>query len=96
MRRKRSKVKEGIILAIQIAAVAFLFHAAVTVGLPPKSTPIEYITYTVQPGDTLWTIADNIANDTSERQIRAIQNENSLFNSVIMPGRKLSIPVRTK
>lgn len=96
MRRKRNKLKEGVVLAIKVAVAIFIFHAAVTVGLPPKNQPIEYVTYTVQKGDTLWTIAENISNDTSDRQIRAIQNENSLFNSVIMPGRKLTIPVRTK
>ena len=97
MRRPRNRVKEAaqVVVAVAvIAAAGFLFRAVVTIGAPPKYTPEYSVEYTVKQGDTLWTIAEKVANDTSKKEINKIKAANSLGTDYIMPGQKLLIPIK--
>lgn len=97
MRRRRNRAKEVATVAVVVigmTAAALVFHALVTIGAPPKPQPTYFVEYMVKPGDTIWSIADKIAKDTSNREIGEIQRENQLINSYIMPGQKLLVPIK--
>ena len=50
----------------------------------------KYVYYTVQPGDTLWTIAQKYAGVTVKqiKKVNGIQNHKSL-----LPGTKVKVPI---
>ena len=82
--------------AIMLAALSLM------VTLPTLSnmhlyaaTAQRYTTVTVQPGDTLWSIASAHTNSSDDVQatIDRISAANHLNNSGLQPGERLRIPV---
>jgi LysM repeat protein len=59
------------------------------------ATAQRYATVTVQPGDTLWSIASAHTNASGDVQetIDRISATNHLSAAVILPGEKLRIPM---
>jgi LysM repeat protein len=59
-------------------------------ALPKPVLKGKYVYYTVQPGDTLWTIAQNYAGVTVKqiKKVNGIQNHKSL-----LPGTKVKVPI---
>ncbi len=75
-----------IILAVGLFVLACAFQFA-----PPK--PCEYITYTVQSGDTLWGIAREVYGDEVDirRKIDEILRLNGIEGGRIVPGQELKV-----
>ena len=74
---------------------------SLTVALPTLSTmhlyaagSEQFVTLTVQPGDSLWSIAaSHVPNDASVQDaVDRIAAANHLQNSAVVPGQQLRIP----
>jgi len=85
---------------VLVALVAFL---VVAVGLTcaksvsaATSAPAEPTTTTVvvQPGQTLWELAEQVSPDRDPREvIRQIADLNALDGAIVSPGQALAVPV---
>ena len=61
----------------------------------PATVSVSRQTYVVRPGDTLWTIAEDLAPDSEPRPLMdAIARANGLGDGVIDAGQALVIPER--
>jgi Tfp pilus assembly protein FimV len=50
-------------------------------------------TVTVEPGDTLWSVAERVAPHADTRQVVAeIQSLNKISDAVVVPGERLVVP----
>lgn len=84
------KSLKNIVCVLAVVVVAMLLIGAMT---PDKAS--EYISYTVQPGDTLWSISEEITPIGRDLRytVREIQDENGIENSVIRVGQVILVPV---
>lgn len=87
-------------LLLLVALVAVLFgafslgrtatQAAPTAGTAQVTQPVET---TVQPGESLWSVASRIAPDNDPREVVAqIRRLNGLTSSQLQPGQQLLLP----
>lgn len=80
------------------ALVAVLFGAfslgrSVSQAAPPSASPAQHLV-TVQHGDSLWTLAREVAPDHDPRDVVAkIRDLNDLAASDLTPGQQLVLPV---
>jgi len=75
-----------ILMLAALALIAWAFVARASQGAGPT------VTYTVKPGDTLWSIAvARYAGDPRDAIYR-IDRKNRLHGSVIVPGQRLVLP----
>lgn len=92
-RRKRKQKK----LVVALIAVIFAIAAIVLLCsfIPDTVTEKHYITYTVQSGDTLWSIARDIYGDSYDirHKIDDIEHENGIMDARIYTGMRLRIEV---
>ncbi|MCR4672846.1 MAG: LysM peptidoglycan-binding domain-containing protein [Lachnospiraceae bacterium] len=97
-------VKGKVLMAVVIAVLAlfFIFVSPVR-GLASEAgtragkaeTETVYVTYVVEPGDTLWDIAeDNLCSKFSDTQsyIKEVMRANHIENSNIHTGQLIIIP----
>jgi nucleoid-associated protein YgaU len=82
----------AVALAIVFASVLVLLagrvgHADAELDGPPP-TPAVYV---VQPGDTLWAIADQVAPDVDRRDVVA-QLSDAAGGSDLVPGQRIELP----
>ena len=75
--------------------VAFILVVMLILGSKNSGKATEYITYTVQPGDTLWSISKEITPEDRDLRytIREIEEVNDLQNCTIRVGQVLTVPV---
>lgn len=82
------------ILLIATSLIVSLVFAS---GL--KSANEDYITITVQSGESLWKIADNFSDNhnlTNHEFVVWVEKENGISGGKIYAGEELVIPIRTQ
>lgn len=79
-----------------LVAVALAVPASRAVSaMNAQPMPVAVTSYTVQPGDTLWTIARRLDPDGDARVgVDRLMRLNSLRSGTVYPGRTLQIPAR--
>jgi LysM repeat protein len=84
------KTLKNFVCVLAVVVVAMLLVGAMT---PDKAS--EYISYTVQPGDTLWSISKEITPQSRDLRytVRDIEDKNGIENSVIRVGQNILVPV---
>ncbi|MCP3996467.1 MAG: LysM peptidoglycan-binding domain-containing protein [bacterium] len=79
-----------VIISTFVVALVLLLASSVMAAGPEPVT----VDYRVLPGDSLWTIAEEIAPDADVRGLIAeIRDLNDLESSLILPGQQLLVPV---
>ena len=92
-RRGRAVLTALIALPLAAGAVLGIGAVAATATGTPASTSFAYVT--VQPGESLWQLAEQVAPDADPREVVAdISDLNGLPSGVIQPGQRLAIPAR--
>ena len=84
------KTLKKMLLILVIIVVAILL-----LGSQKPEKVSAYISYTVQPGDTLWSISKEITPQSRDLRytIRDIEDKNGIENSVIRVGQNILVPV---
>lgn len=86
-------MKKFLMSVVMIGIVAFTIYYGITHN---ESIAVEYNgeynTYWVCKGQTLWTIAENVASDKDTREVvYIIRQDNNLENSAVYEGQLLKI-----
>jgi LysM repeat protein len=92
---RRGRIVVGTLVALPIVVGAyFIGMGSSSAGADSVQSVTSFETVTVMPGDTLWSIAQNIA-PTADAQvvISAIEELNQLDTLTVQPGQQLAIPV---
>lgn len=78
-----------------VCVVALIVVAMLLIGAMKPEKASEYVTYTVQQGDTLWSISKELTPDSRDLRytIREIEEVNDLQNCTIRVGQVLTVPV---
>ena len=85
-------------IAVVVTFLGALLFAGVTLGHAPSEAsgrmhPVQPRTVTVQPGDTLWTVAERVAPHVDPRLVVAqIQSANHLRGPQLLAGMQLLVP----
>lgn len=78
----------GFLIVVSILLVSFK-------KLPSEAIPITYVEYTVQPGDTLWSIASKYPHNDVQSLIYDIERASDT-SALIRVGQELRIPIEKK
>ncbi len=93
---RRGRAVLTLLIAIPLAiggAVAGLGAVGAAAGTHPGSASFTYVT--VQPGESLWQLAQSVAPRADPRDVVAdIQNLNDLSSGDIQPGQRIAIPAK--
>ncbi|AFI63391.1 peptidoglycan-binding protein [Bifidobacterium animalis subsp. animalis MCC 1489] len=88
------------ILAVVVAMLACFALCCVTAGarentVPSEAASSEVVHYTVQPGDSLWSIASRFPGDSSSayQRVERLKQVNNLPGGSIQAGQHLVIPL---
>jgi len=74
------------LILLCVAALAVGLVALGSNGAGPKRT------YTVRPGDTLWSVAERTYSGDPRQGVWELQQRNHLASATIVPGEKLVVP----
>ncbi len=92
-----SKLLHVLIAGLLIGIVASVIVWGLSETAPPaQSAELEqYVVVTVQPGDTLWSIARRVSEGKSDLRVltHRIQKLNSLDSAMLLPGQSLTVPL---
>lgn len=91
---RRGRILVGTLVALPIVVGAyFIGFGSSSAGADSVQSITNFETVTVMPGDTLWSIAQNIApNADAQAVITAVVELNQLDTMTVQPGQKLAIP----
>jgi LysM repeat protein len=80
-------------MAVAVAAALVLPSMAGRVGAKTAS-PVASRTYVVEPGDTLWRIANGLVGSSKDPRptVDRLIALNHVRNGVIVPGQRLALP----
>ncbi|QBX56062.1 LysM peptidoglycan-binding domain-containing protein [Nocardioides seonyuensis] len=85
-----------VLAGLLVALAAAFFLAAGAVGTEEAGTAPATEVVQVAPGDTLWGIASDVADDGDVRaMITEIERLNALDSAAVSAGQKLRVPVAT-
>jgi LysM repeat protein len=92
--RVRRTVAVLVLLSAVLAGVFVLGRSTANSATQvPGQHPAAPVVYTVQPGDTLWSIATKVAPQTDPRTtVHLLRDLNSLSTGIVEAGQKLTIP----
>lgn len=81
-------------LLIGIVTSVIVWGLSETAPYAQSAEPEQYTVVTVQPGDTLWSIARRVSGGKSDLRVLThhIQKLNSLDSAMILPGQSLTVP----
>ena len=85
-------------IVLVLAVLGALLFAGFTLGRAPseasgRAHPVQPHTVTVQPGDTLWTVAERVAPHMDPRLVVAqIESANHLRSPQLLAGMQLLVP----
>ena len=78
-------------LAVGVALLAVVFGLGFAHGVQ-GTAPVEYETVTVQPGDTLWSVAERrYPNEDIRGRVAEIERENGLKDPMLHAGQTLKL-----
>lgn len=80
----------SLLLRILVIAVAVLFLWALFANDSSASGPVRH--YTVQPGDTLWSIAEQHLSGDPREGVWRLERSNGLDSAEILAGQILIVP----
>lgn len=82
------------VLAIALGAVALWWAPGATASDDAGEVTSSFDTYTVVPGDTLWSIASErtAAGDDVHQTVELVQDMNGLTSSMLVAGAQLYVP----
>jgi LysM domain len=90
---RRGRVVLVILLALLAAVLALGIDAAGSIASTDSGTAPQYETVIVQPGDTLWELARDLApGDDPRETVQRLLDLNGLSSPVIVPGQELAVP----
>jgi nucleoid-associated protein YgaU len=91
---RRGRLFFGTVLALIALAVAYFLGAGASqAGADSTVSTTSFEQVTVMPGDTLWSIATNVApNADTQSVIAEIVSLNQLETATVQPGQRLAIP----
>jgi LysM repeat protein len=79
--------------AVRVLAGSLVLLARVSFASSPSSAPLAPQVVTVQPGDTLWSIAGRVAPGRDPRdEVARLQRRNHLGGVDLVPGQQLRVP----
>lgn len=82
-----------VVLALAVASLGATLVWLASLAAPQPAPPAAPHAVTVQPGDTLWSIATRVAPDRDPRaEVAALQHRNHLSNVDLVPGQVLRVP----
>ncbi len=104
---RRRRLRRGVLgistfLHVSLAGLLIGIVASVIIwglseaALPAQSAePEQYVVVTVQPGDTLWSIARRVSEGKADLRVltHRIQRLNSLDSAMLLPGQSLTVPL---
>ncbi|WP_035782617.1 LysM peptidoglycan-binding domain-containing protein [Arthrobacter sp. H14] len=81
------------LLAALLVTMLGIFNSPATASTENPSSATSNVSYTVRPGDTVWTVAEVIADGRDTRDVvQAMMDLNDLETSVIQVGQQLFLP----
>ena len=82
-------------LLIGIVASVIVWGLSETAPPAQSAEPEQYVVVTVQPGDTLWSIARRVSEGKADLRVltHRIQKLNSLDSAMLLPGQSLTVPL---
>ena len=90
---RRGRVVVVVLLALVAAVLALGIDAARSIASTDPGTATQYRTVIVQPGDTLWDIARDLAPGSDPREtVQRLLDLNGLPSPFIVPGQELAVP----
>ena len=93
-RRGRAVLMALIALPIVVGALVFALNGGVAAATGEQNhATFQYVT--VQPGDSLWSVAERLAPNADPRNVIAdLVSLNGLESAVVTPGQQLAVPVQ--
>ena len=91
---RRGRARLALIITVSLAGAAWAGPALRALGGGPEQRPVGRSTYVVQPGDTLWTIAERLSPGEDPRPVvDTLTDVNGLESRVLLPGQAILVPV---